>query len=558
MSAQIIQGDVLCVGGGIAGMMAAIRASELGAKVVVADKANTIRSGSAATGNDHFRCYIPDFHGPDIEPVIEEAKAGQAAWRPEKFIRTWLERSFEMVKLWDSWGIPMKYNGRWEFAGHTFPGRIFPHLKYSGQNQKHILTNEARKRGANIVNRVMIFDLLRDKGNIIGAVGVHTREDKIIIFLAKAVVLGTGLPVRLYPSITPGWMFNRADSPHTTGDGRAMAYRAGAELVNMEKPMRWAGPKYFARCGKGTWVGVLRDPQDNPVGPFVTKPDRLYGDPISDSYKGLFEAYWKSGKGPVFMDCRGIQDDDYEYMVHWMYHEGNSALMDYLRKEDVDPRKHPIEFMTYEMTTMGGVYYDEKARTSLEGLYAAGDEYFGGISMAATFGWIAGENAAGYARAKEAADPGVIRETVEEKRKLIEMFRNRESGASWQEVSIASQQTMQDYAGTIRSDSLLESGREHLERIKKRAYKELMGKNQHELMHCLEAMNLIEIGEMVFLGILERKETRERFARMDYPYRNPLLDDKILVYRKGDNGRPILEWRKTKKLKEDRNATSHR
>ena len=109
-----------------------------------------------------------------------------------------------------------------------------------------------------------------------------------------------------------------------------MAYRAGADLVNMEIPMRWAGPKYFARCGKATWVGVLRDPHDKPVGPFVTKPDRVYGDPISDSYKGLFEDYMKTGKGPVFMDCRGISNEDYDYMMHYMKHEALHGILHHL------------------------------------------------------------------------------------------------------------------------------------------------------------------------------------------------------------------------------------
>jgi succinate dehydrogenase/fumarate reductase flavoprotein subunit len=225
-------------------------------------------------------------------------------------------------------------------------------------------------------------------------------------------------------------MFNRADSPHTTGDGRAMAYRAGAELVNLEIPMRWAGPKYFARCGKGTWVGVLRDPQDKPVGPFVEKPDRRYGDPISDTYKSLFEEYGRSGKGPVYMDCRGISDEDYEYMMHWMNHEGNSAVVDHLRKEGIDLKKNPVEFMTYEMTTKGGILYNEKGETSVKGLYAAGDEYFGGISCAAVFGWIAGENAGHYARNTEILERETPRGEIESKKEVLERIRSRRTGAS--------------------------------------------------------------------------------------------------------------------------------
>ena len=545
VNGKTVEADVLVVGGGIAGLMAAIRAKELGATVVLAEKANTLRSGSGGTGCDHFRAYIPEFHGPDIEPVVEEVMHSQVGWtRPKEFVRTWMERSFEIVKLWDRWGIPMKYKGRWEFAGHAFPGRPFSTLKYSGQNQKPILTNEARKRGVDIINRVMVFDLLRE-GGVIGAIGVDTRADRVITFLAKCIVLGTGGCVRLYPGPTPGWMFNRADSPNSTGDGRAMAYRAGAELVNMEIPMRWAGPKYFARCGKATWVGVLRDSEDKPVGPFVKKPDRRYGDAIADAYKSLFEDYAKSGKGPVYMDCRGISAEDYQYMMYWMRHEGNTAVVDHLREEGVDLRKNAVEFMTYEMSTRGGIYYNHKAETSLKGLYAAGDEYFGGASCAATFGWIAGENAALYARKVKGPKSHHIK-GVGRKKDLFETIRRRETGETWQEVNVALNQTMSDYVGSIRYEKMLKAGSSHLKRLKEKAYGNLMARNQHELMHCLEVLNLLDLGEVILMAVREREETRDKYARLDYPFTNPVLDGKMLICKK-KGGKPVAEWRGIKR-----------
>jgi succinate dehydrogenase/fumarate reductase flavoprotein subunit len=541
----VVKTDVLVVGGGIAGLMAAIRAKESGAKVVLVDKANTLRSGSAGTGCDHFRAYIPEYHGADIEPVVEEVFHSQAGWtRSMQFVRTWMERSFEIVKLWDSWGIPMRYKGKWEFAGHGFPGGILSTLKYAGQNLKPTLTREARKRGVEIVNRVMVLDLLRD-GELFGAVGMDTRTDNIVTFLAGGVVLGTGGCVRLYSSPTPGWMFNRADSPHTTGDGRAMAYRAGAELVNMEIPMRWAGPKYYARCGKGTWVGVLKDPQGKPVGPFVTKPDRKYGDAISDAYKSLFEDYSRSGKGPVYMDCGDITPEDYRYMMYWLSHEGNTGVTGHFKEEGIDIRKHPVEFMTYEMTTRGGISYNHRAETSLKGLYAAGDEYFGGASAAATFGWIAGENVADYVRNVEAPDGRRVG-NVNSVKAFLEEIRAREIGQTWQEVNIALNQTMADYAGTVRYENLLKAGADHLHRLKQKARKNLVAQNQHELMHCMEVLNLLDLGEIIFTAVRKREESREKFARLDYPFANPMLNGKIMICRKKGT-KPVAEWREMKK-----------
>jgi succinate dehydrogenase/fumarate reductase flavoprotein subunit len=200
--------------------------------------------------------------------------------------------------------------------------------------------------------------------------------------------------------------------------------------------------------------------------------------------------------------------------------------------------------MTYEMTTRGGIYFNHRAETSLKGLYAAGDEYFGGASCAATFGWIAGENAAHYARNVKGR---TIRQRkgVEKKRDFLDEIRGRETGETWQEVNIALNQTMVDYAGSTRYETLLEAGAHHLEKLKKKARKNLMARNQHELMHCLEVLNLLDLGEVIFAAVRRREETREKYSRLDYPFTNPMLDGKILICKIKGN-KPVPEWREVK------------
>ncbi len=540
----ILEADVLCVGGGIAGLMAAIRASELGAKVVVAEKSNTLRSGAGGVGCDHFVCYIPEVHGPDVMEVIREKRLGQMGdkLRDTERTRTWYEKSSEIVRLWDSWGIPMKDQGRYEFAGHSFPGaRYQSGLKYAGQMQKPILTREALKRGVKIVNRVMVFELLADSA-IAGAIGVGTREDKVIEFRAKSVVLGTGTFRRLYPGPTPGWMFNLRRPGTLTGDGRAMAFRAGAELVNMEVLEYHAGPKYFARSGQGTWIGVIRDAEDKPVGPFVNKPDKRYGDMIVEVNKRLFSEYAVSGRGPAYMNCRGISDDDLAYFMHWMTHEGNVALLNHLKEEGLDLRKNPIEFMTYEPEVAGTIRTNARTETSVKGLYAAGDETGIGVSHAAVFGWLCGENAAGYARTTVQPDTKEIQAKVTEAKILVSNLKNPHFGPDWKEVNIALQQIMSDCAGALRSESLLEAGLNHLRRLKEKTHDTMVAANQHELMHALEVLNLLDLAKLVFIAAEERKETRGQHIRSDYPYTNPLLDKALTI--KNVHDVPVTEWTK--------------
>ncbi len=545
---RVVETDVLCVGGGIAGLMAAIRSAEMGARVVIAEKANVKYSGSGATGNDHFQCYIPEVHGEDLDAMVDDFQLGQQGGiRPRSFIRTWLGRSYEIVKLWDSWGIPMKYNGRYEFAGHAMPGQPMTHLHYAGKDQKSIMTEQALKRGAEVLNRVMCFDLLCDDEGVKGAVGINTMTDEIVTLRAKAVVMGTGSVMRLYPAPTPAWMFNTRLSPTCVGDGRAMAYRAGAELASMEIPILRCGPTYFSRAGKATWAGVLKDPHGSPVGPFVTKPDNKYGDPVVDIYQDIFMDYKKTGRGPVYMDCDGLSDEELDYMLFWLRNEGNVAFLDHMTEEGVDVRKNPVEFRTYhhELFPRGGILYNEKAETSLPGLFAAGDEFFGGISGAAVFGWIAGESAAERCGQVPAGDLEPSHGQVDEAKARLEAMRNRGEGPGWKEANILLQQIMWDFTGEVRSETLLNAGEAAIRRLKKKARDTMTAGNPHELMRALEVLNLIDLGELVFITARERKETRGKHIRPDYPFTHPMMN-KLLVVKKVQ-GEPVLEWRETRK-----------
>lgn len=543
MEEELIKTDVLCVGGGIAGLMAAIRSSELGAEVIVAEKGNAQYSGCGRMGNDHFETYIPEVHGDDKDAWIEELlrTAKGEILISKDLLRAQFIRAYDMVKKWDEWGIPMKYRGQWEFAGHSFPGHPMTHIKYEGRFQKKVLIKQAQDRGAKIMNRIMVFELLKEGDTIVGALGIHTREDKIFVFQAKSVVLGTGKCSRLYPCLTPGWMFNDPHGGVQTGDGRAMAYRAGAELQNLEMPQRHIGPKYFTRFGQATWVGVMKDWEGRPAGTFVTKPDRRYGDMICEVNKLAPEQYTKAGKGPLYMDCTDMTQEDNDYMMHWMANEGYTSMLAHMKEEGIDFKKHPIEFATYPLRGGGLIVANDRAETTLKGLYAAGDEAFGDISAAATFGWIGGEHAAEYAQKANVQNFEDLREKIEEQKKILDELRGRTNGPDWEETNVALQQTMLDYAGLIRNEALLKQGLSHLRRLKKKAHTTMTAGNPHELGRCLEVLNMIAIGELTFLMALDRKETRNLHVRPDYPFTDPTLNQAHIVKRL--NGQNVLQWR---------------
>ncbi len=421
------------------------------------------------------------------------------------------------------------------------PGRPRLALKYTGGNQKEVWTKQALKIGVQMMSRVTVFELLNDNNRVVGALGFDTWNNRIIEFQTKAVFLGTGGCGRLYPSSTPSLLFNLPMCPFVTGDGRAMVYRAGGNLVDMEYVGQWAGIKYFSRAGKATWIGVLRTPDKKPIGPFVTKPNRVYGDTTADCWTSVFDDYMKSGRGPVYMDCQGASEDDLEYMKHWLLNEGNKGVLDHMAEEGIDPSKHAIEFRTYEIGVNGGVWFNINGETSLKGLFSAGQEYSGGMTFASVFGWIAGENAAKYAKKADYNDLTDARERGNERIHLLESVLSRKEGATWQEANLALQQIMSDYAGLVRSETLLEQGLRNLGRLKEKVNKTMVARNGHELGRCLEVLNLLDVGEAVMLCAKERKETRRKHNRTDYPFTNPLLD-KFLHIRQED-GKPVFEWR---------------
>ena len=108
---------------------------------------------------------------------------------------------------------------------------------------------------------------------------------------------------------------------------------------------------------------------------------------------------------------------------------------------------------------------------------------------------------------------------------------------------MALQQIMNDYAGVVRSESLLKAGLSYIQRLKTKVNSGLIAGNKWELTRCLETRNLIDLGELIMLAANERKESRGLHKRTDYPLTNPMLDGKALFIRKVQ-GKPLTEWKK--------------
>ena len=546
--------DVLIVGGGIGGLCAAIASARTGAKTMVAEKADTRRSGSGATGNDHFLCYYPKTHGNDITIILKELRQSMVgAYHDEKLSLRFLEESIRVVERWQEWGINMKpFGDDYEFMGHAFPDRPRIWLKYDGHNQKQVLTRQARKEGVEIVNHLPVVDLITVDGQVAGALALDVSEDipRFTVISAKKVVLATGTANRLYPAAgTPGWPFNTAFCPACTGAAQAQAWRIGAKMVNMEMPNRHAGPKFFARAGKSTWIGVYRYPDGRLLGPFVDKATRYVGDITCDVWNSAYTDVLMNGTGPAYIDCSRTTPDDLAFMREGMISEGLTALVDYMDRKGLDVSRHAVEFMQYEPHVIGrGLEIDIDGQTSVPGLYAAGDmvgNFRADIAGAAVYGWIAGSHA-GSSAASCSCPQVEASPWVEERAALYSSFIERENGAAWKEANLAVQQIMDSYAAAgphrVRSATLLSAGLKYMADLRRETVNSLAVPDAHSLMRAIEALDLMDNGEIIMHAALERKETRGMHIRSDYTFTNPLLSDKFLnVWQ--DNGVVHTAWR---------------
>ena len=165
-----------------------------------------------------------------------------------------------------------------------------------------MLTEQSKKRGVSIVNHSPVLELLRGDSGITGALALDISSDEPAyrIVKAKAVVVATGYVSRLFTTDpTPSQMFNTNMCPSGTGDSIAQAWRLGAHLVNMEKAYRHAGPRFLARCGKATWIGVYRYPNGKPIRPFITKPHVETGAIPSATRETAFTDLTLNGPGPT-------------------------------------------------------------------------------------------------------------------------------------------------------------------------------------------------------------------------------------------------------------------
>ena len=520
--------DVLIIGAGGAGLRASIEALAQGASVGVVcksllGKAHTVMAEggiAAAMSNvdraDDWRTHFRD------------------TMRGGKFLNNWrmaqihAQESPERVRELEQWGALFDRTADGDILQRAFGGHSFKRLCHvgdrTGLEMIRTLQDRGVHQGIDVYMECAITRLLKDGDRVAGAFGYWRENGRFVVFKAKSVVIATG-------GIGKAWRIT-SNSWEYTGDGMALAYDAGAELMDMEfvqfHPTGMVWPPGVqgilvteAVRGEG---GVLRN---NEGERFMERydPERLDLSTRDVVARAIYTEA-KEGRGTehggAYLDISHKPAEYVKKKLPSMYHQFRELA-------DVDITKGPMEVGPTCHYMMGGIRVDaETAQSNVSGLFAAGEaaaglhgaNRLGGNSLSdlLVFGRRAGLAAAEHAKRSPA--PAIDDAQVEEAtREMLEPF-ERSEGDSPYDVHRDLQETMQNYVGIFRNEADLKRGLDEIGKLKSRAAQvrvdgsRLFNPGWH-LGRDLKSM--LTVSEAVALSALERKESRGAHSRIDFP-----------------------------------------
>jgi succinate dehydrogenase / fumarate reductase flavoprotein subunit len=557
--------DVLVIGAGGAGLRAAIEASAAGVSVglickSLLGKAHTVMAEggiAAALGNvddrDNWRVHFAD-----------TMRGGQYVnqWRMAELHA---REAPDRVRELEAWGAVFDRTKDGRILQRNFGGHRYPRLAHvgdrTGLEMIRTLQDHGIHQGIKVHMEHTILSLLKDGERIAGAFGYERERGRFQIFRAKAVVLATGGLGRAYKITSNSW--------ESTGDGVALAYEAGAELIDMEFVQFHPTGMVWPPSVRGILVteGVRGE------GGILTNKDgtRFMFDEIPDNYKTQTadneEEGWKycqgdknarrppelltrdhvarcivreikegrgSPHGGVYLDIAWIKQkipnaaEHIKRKLPSMYHQ-------FKQLADIDITEQPMEVGPTTHYAMGGIHVHPDTQMSrVPGLFAAGEcaagingaNRLGGNSLSdiVVFGKRAGEYAAKFA--KENASGVVDQEQIERVSKEALAPFERNDGENPYEVQKDLQEMMQDNVGIVRTEAEMQKALSELQKLWQRA--RAVGVIGHREFNpgwhtAIDLKNLLIVSEAITLAAIERKESRGAQFRDDYPSK----DDKF-------------------------------
>jgi len=519
--------DILIIGGGAAGCMAAIEAKKLdqSIKCIVMEKAHIERSGCLAMGLNAINAYLNTGQTP--ETYVEYVKDEFFGVIREDLVHSIAKGLNESVKQVEALGLPIEkdQNGNYVSRGKRS-------IRIYGERLKPILAATVYRADVKVLNRVVATNFIFDGERVRGVYGFGNRDSKFYVIHAKAVIVTTGGATRLYKPIKTGDARNTTwYCPWNVGTGYAMGIRIGAEMTSFENrfiPLRVKG----VNAPTGT-IGQGSDiKQRNAHGEeYLEERYKHLGGKRCLSLHRLLATLQeeREGRGPCYFDTKDLSIEE-EKKLKEVYLNMNPAIVLLWANDGYNPRKRPVEIGGMEPVVIGGhcqagYWIDGERRTTISGLFAAGDVAGGAPKKYVSGAWVEGKIAA-KAAVEEVKGIELLHINGEginkEKERILSCMNGRE-GMSPEELERNLQEIMDEYAGGATSHYELTESKLIIARKK---LKKLNGKLQllsagdkHELVSCLELIDRFDVAKVLIEHLIYRKETRWPVfqTRTDYP-----------------------------------------
>ncbi|MCI5617216.1 MAG: adenylyl-sulfate reductase subunit alpha [Ruminococcus sp.] len=538
MKIENLQTDVLIIGGGTAGCYAALTISEHSdAKVLICEKAHIKRSGCLAAGVNALNAYIVEGRTP--QDYVDYARKDADGIVRGDLLLTMSERLNSVTERLEKLGLVIlkDKDGKYVTRGNR-------NLKINGENIKPILADAVNELdNVTVLNRVNITDYAVENNHINGAFGIGIENDTFYVIKAKAVIIATGGAAGLYKPNNPGFSRHKMwYPPFNTGAGFAMGINAGAEMTTFE--MRFIA----LRCKDtiaptGTLAQGVGAKQINSLGEVyetkygITTSQRVYGT-VNENL---------NGRGPCYLQTEGITEEQDESLLKAYLNMAPSQTIKWI-ESGKNPSQQNVEIEGTEPYIVGGhtasgYWVDTNRKTTIDGLYAAGDVAGGCpqkyVTGALAEGEIAALSVVEYIKDKNVAtiDDKVVDSHIDE----VENFlKDKHCKFTTEQLEEAMQTVMDSYAGGIKTnyrfnEKQLEIADYKIKQLMELS-KDLYAEDFQELMYVYELRERLTVCRSVIAHLKARKETRwHSFAEnLDYPekdnehwnkYVNSILED---------------------------------
>ncbi len=537
--------DVLVIGGGIAGTLAAATAAGKGMDVILLERANTLRSGNAGSGIDHLTSFVPPVHDKVgyTKEMMKDELAGGFVGRGlgnREIGDHFVDVSFERIMGLEKYGVKLR------FEDAHLPGgfRLVPQfqnvptsINFEGRDLKVKLTKAALDAGVKIINHALAVSILTDdEGRARGAVAVSSREKKIIEVTASAVILSVakGAGRLSYPC-------NKEDrhyeNPSACGSGSAisLALSAGAEVANLEFCLSEGELSFMGfstRVGSpgSSWWPAARAVDDD--GEVVVKriydldsDDPDYVEKHTKMWKEFMDEFYsmhgfiKNGR-QLYMDLEEASDKEIEYIRWTLGHEGRCWLwLQNLKRAGKELKDVKLPYKYEHKVSMrgpcSGVFVNSRCETTVRGLYAAGDTMglgAGSGPFAVVYGIEAGIRAAELVG--EQAGEEKPRPRTEETQRILSLakgFYENEGGEPWQNIEAAARGIVNTFGSAPLTDTKIGYALKKLKELKGNI--NIHAQDPHEAARAFEALSLIDSAEAIFRAAEYRKESFGSYKR---------------------------------------------